>query len=247
MSRRVLVTGLGLLSPAGEGRDAHLAALLSGRSAVGPLTRLDAGPLPVHAAGQVEGFKPALYVDNRKNLKLMSQAVRLGVAAAHLAMEDAGLAAGDVEPVRFAIFVGAPHAYGESKDLVPALEVSTRGGELDLVAFGRDGLPNVNPLWLLKGLSNNVLGFTSLRYKAMGPNANLSAHAAGGLQAVVAGHAAIRSGRADVALCGGYDSLVCLEALTGYGRLGLLSTADRAPETASSASYRPHVSRRRFR
>jgi len=233
MSRRVVVTGLGLLSPAGEGPGAHLEALLAGRSAVGGLSRIDPGPLPFRAAGQVEGFKPARYLDNRKNLKLMTRAVRLGMAAAHLAMEDAALAAGDVEPVRFAIFVGAPHAYGESKDLVPALEVSTIGGALDLVAFGREGLPNVSPLWLLKGLSNNVLGFTSLRYKAMGPNANLSAGAAGGLQAVGAGHAAILSGRADVALCGGYDSLVCLEALTGYGRLGLLSTADRAPETSS--------------
>ncbi len=233
MSRRVVVSGLGLLSPLGEGPDAHREAWLSGRSYAGPLALPEAEALPFVAAAEVSDFKPGRYVKPRKNLKVMTRAVRLGVAAAHLAMEDAGLSEGDVEPVRFAIYVGAPHAYGESRDLVPALERATEGGELDMQAFGRDGLPLVNPLWLLKGLSNNVLGFSSQRYRAMGPNANFSGQAAGALQALVAGLAAIRAGRADVALCGGYDSLLCLEALTGYGRLGLLSTADRPPETAS--------------
>ena len=233
MSPRVVVTGLGLLSPLGEGPEAHSEGFLAGRSAVGPLTLLDPGPFPFRAAGEVRDFVPRKHIDQRKSLKLMTRAVRLGMSAAHMAVEDSGLDPASVEPVRFGIFVGAPHAYGEPEDLLPALEVATKDGEFDLVAFGRAGLPIVNPLWLLKGLSNNVLGFTSLRYGAMGPNANLSGSGAGGAQAIGEGWRAIADGRADVALCGGYDSLVSVEGLTGYGRLGLLTTAERPPHTAS--------------
>ncbi len=244
MTRRAVVTGIGLISPLGAGRQAHQDGWASGRSFVGPITRLDPGPLPFRAAGEVREFKARDWVDNRKNLKLMTRPVRLGVAGAHMAMVDAGLPTGAqdpapgeagpiVDPIRFALFVGAPHAHGEAKDLLPALERSTASGEFDLVKFGAEGLPLVHPLWLLKGLSNNVLGFSSQRYKAMGPNSNLSGSGAGGAQAIGEGLRAIRDDRADIALCGGYDCLLTVEGLTGYGRLGLLTTQqDRPPEQA---------------
>ena len=236
MSRRVAVTGVGPIGPLGFGRDAHIEGWLSGRSFVGPLTRLDLGPLPFRTAGEVQEFKARDWVDNRKNLKIMTRAVRLGIAGAHLAMQDAGLdleeVRGELDPVRFAVFVGAPHAFGEAKDLIPALDLSTATGSLDLVTLGSEGLDLVHPLWLLKGLSNNVLGFTSQRYGAMGPNANLSGSGAGGAQAVGEGMRAVRDGRADVALCGGYDCLLTLEGLTGHGRLGLLTHSDRPAHEA---------------
>lgn len=243
MTRRAVVTGIGLISPLGIGRAAHWDGWSSGRSFVGPLTRLDPGPLPFRAAGEIRDFKARDWVDNRKNLKIMTRPVRLGVAGAHMAMLDAGIEAGatdgaphGIDPIRFAMFVGAPQAHGEAKDLLPALDRSTVSGDFDAVAFGEHGLPLVHPLWLLKGLSNNVLGFTSQRYKAMGPNSNLSGSGAGGAQAIGEGMRAIRDDRADLALCGGYDCIVNVEGLTGYGRLGLLTTdPDRPPE----ASCRP--------
>lgn len=246
MTRRAVVTGVGLISPLGFGRHAHAEGWASGRSFVGPMTLLDPGPLPFRAAGQVPGFKARDWVDNRKNLKIMTRPVRLGVAGAHMAMVDAGLptgahpaegAAAAVDPIRFAMFVGAPHAHGEAKDLLPALERATASGEFDAVAFGRDGLPLVHPLWLLKGLSNNVLGFSSQRYKAMGPNSNLSGSGAGGAQGIGEGLRAIRDDRADLALCGGYDCLVSVEGITGYGRLGLLTTDDTGPPEQSCRPF----------
>ena len=106
-----------MLSPLGEGVDAHREGWLSGRSAVGPVTLVEPGPLPFFCAGEVSNCKARNCVENRKNLKVMTRPVRLGVAAAHLAMADAGLVEGpvdDVEPTRFGMFVGAPHAWGEA-------------------------------------------------------------------------------------------------------------------------------------
>ncbi|HVO30160.1 MAG TPA: beta-ketoacyl synthase N-terminal-like domain-containing protein, partial [bacterium] len=128
-----------------------------------------------------------------------------------------------------------------SADLIPAIEASVRAdGTFDLVKFGREGLGMINPLWLLRGLSNNVLGFGSARLDAQGWNTNLSTSGAAGLMAIGDAAVAIASGRADVVIAGGYDANVSPEAIVRLARLGLTTTKNEDGARAS----RPFDARR---
>lgn len=232
MSRRYpVITGLGVVSPLGTGRQAFAAALLDGRSGLRPREAAPDDPLPVYVEAPAQGFHPRQMPGQRKNLKFMSRSVRLGMGAAFAALEDAGVAPSEVPAHRFGAYVGAGLAGGAGRDLEPALRASMTDGELDLVAFARDGLPEVNPLWLLKGLANNVLGFISAHFDMKGPNLNICNSGVSGLQAIGEAAQAIRDDRAEVCLAGGYDSLLEPSILALYARLGLLS-ASRDPALA---------------
>ena len=196
--RPVSVAGIGLFCPAGVGQDgAH-------------------GGRP----GEVPGFRARAYVDNRKNLKLMSRAVQLGVSAVRLAVSDTP-GFDEVPPDRRGMFVGATPVGGEITDLVPALDVATDDdGELDLKRFGDDGYRLIHPLWLVKGLSNNVLGFASAVHDLQGVNANYCDGDASGAIALSEGYAAVAEGRADVVVAGAADAWVGLEAVLAGRKAG---------------------------
>jgi hypothetical protein len=191
MSQSVAVAAIGLLCPAGVGEE--------GASGGRP--------------GEVPGFRARAYVENRKNLKLMSRAVKLGVSGIRLALaqvEDWE----EIPPERRGMFVGSTPLGGEIGDLSPALEVSAdANGKVDLQAFATQGYPLIHPLWLVKGLSNNVLGFASAAHNFQGVNGNYCDGGASGAIALREGWAAIAEGRADLVVAGAADSLVGLEAL----------------------------------
>ena len=162
MSHVVSVAAIGLLCPAGVGEE----GATGGRP------------------GEVPGFRARAYVVNRKNLKLMSRAVKLGVSGIRLALaqvEDWE----QVPPERRGMFVGSTPLGGEVGDLSPALHVSSDDkGKVDLQAFATQGYPLIHPLWLVKGLSNNVLGFASAAHNFQGVNGNYCDGAASGANAL---------------------------------------------------------------
>ncbi|MCB9764396.1 MAG: hypothetical protein H6739_31775 [Alphaproteobacteria bacterium] len=195
--RAVEVAGVGLFCPAGIGE----AGALGGRK------------------GEVPDFSPKAYVRNRKNLKLMSRSVRLGVSAIRVALSDAG-GVDEVPPIRRGMFVGTTPLGGEFDDIVPALEIATDdAGRLDVDRFAEAGYPLIHPLWLVKGLSNNVLGFASASHDFQGVNANYCDGDASGANALYEGWAAVAEGRADVVVAGAADAWVGLDPLLG-GRRG---------------------------
>jgi len=183
MSHVVSVAAIGLLCPAGVGEE----GATGGRP------------------GEVPGFRARAYVVNRKNLKLMSRAVKLGVSGIRLALaqvEDWE----QVPPERRGMFVGSTPLGG--------VHVSSDDkGKVDLQAFATQGYPLIHPLWLVKGLSNNVLGFASAAHNFQGVNGNYCDGAASGANALREGWAAVSEGRADLVVAGAADSLVGLEAL----------------------------------
>jgi len=193
--RPVCIAGIGLLCPAGIGEEGAR----------------DGRP------GVVPGFRPAAFIADRKQLKLMSRAVQLGVAAARLALAGGGeelLAA--VPPHRRGIFVGASPQVGEAEDLRAALQAGTGpDGAFDLRLFAEEGSRLIHPLWLVKGLSNNVLGFASAIHDLQGVNASWCDAEAGGWTALREGAFAIAEGRADLVLAGASDCLVGAELLLG--------------------------------
>lgn len=240
MGRRVVITAIGLVTPLGLTPEATWSALIEGKSGLGPISAFDPKGLPTRVGGEVKGFRGRDYVDNVKNLKVMTHMVQLGIAAAKTAM-DASRLLPDVDPERFGIAVGAGQASGDPQSLVAAIEASARAdGSFDLEKFARDGIPAINPLWLLRGLSNNVLGFASAQFNAQGWNSNICNSGVSGLMAIGDAAVAIASDRADVILAGGYDALVSPEAIVRHARLGLLTASNDAGAKAS----RPFDARR---
>ncbi len=223
---QVVITGAGVCSPLGHDPDALFDALIAGESALGPVDAFDTAPFRCRVGAQVSGFKARDWVSNRKNLKLMSPAVRYGLAALKRAWAAAGFDGPATHPERVGMFVGAGTAIGNSDDLVDALGRGFDGERFDLARFATEGVPRINPLWLLKGLSNNVLGFGTADLDARGVNQNYCNSAAGGLQAMGEAAWAIAEGLADVVVAGGADSAIDPAHFTGFSRLGLLTSGE---------------------
>lgn len=189
--RPVQISSIGLLTSAGIGVDG-------------------AGAMP---PGPVTGFRARNYVADRKSLKLMSTSVRLGVAAIQLALDGVD-DWGEVPPDRRGLFVGASPQPGEPDDLEPALAAAVGDdGAFDITRFAKDGYPLIHPLWLVRGLSNNIIGFASAIHDLQGVNMNYCDGVAGGLTALREGVYAIAEGRADLVIAGGADVWTGAEAL----------------------------------
>jgi 3-oxoacyl-[acyl-carrier-protein] synthase II len=234
MERRVVITGLGVISPLGIGHTENWEALLSGRSGVREITATNCRYFRTKIGGEVHGFQPQKYITQAKNLKLMSRPVSLGVVASALAYSDSGLKAELTDPLRLGAFIGSRGHASDSQELVQAVTHSMRDGELDLKAFGAQGISAINPMWLLRGLSNIVLYFVSLNYNSQGINANICSGGISGTQAIGEAFKTIKANRADVAFAGGYDSLIEEDRLEMYDNANLISTAfNHTPEKAS--------------
>ena len=182
--RPVTITGVGLLGPAGIGSD---------------------GLGDMGVGGSVPGFKARNYVADRKSLKLMTTAVQLGVSAIQLALDDDGDSA-SVPPERRGIFVGASPQTGDPDALRPALEASMGPEGFSMARFASDGFPLIHPLWLVRGLSNNIIGFAAAIHDLQGVNANYCDGVMGGLTALREGALAVAEGRADLVVAGGADA-----------------------------------------
>ena len=196
--RPVAVVGVGLLCSAG----------------IGPAGAQGGAP------GEVPGFRARNHVPDRKSIKLMSRSVQLGVSAARMAL-DGTKDWQSTPPERRGIFVGASAQMGDPKDLEPAFEAA-RGedGSFVLARFAADGIRRIHPLWLVKGLSNNVLGFSSAAFDFQGTNSNYCDGPDGGKTALWEGAHAVAEGRADLAIAGGSESLLGAEAILGQPACG---------------------------
>jgi hypothetical protein len=160
-----------------------------------------------------EGFVARDELPNRKHIKLMSRGVQLGVAAIGRAVASRpGYA--EVPPGRRGLFVGATPQGSDPIELQEALEAASAPGGVDVAAFGRS-VHLVHPLWLVRGLSNNVLGYASAYWDIRGRNGSRCEGRAGGLAAIVEAMRAVREGAVDLAVAGGADSLLGMESWLG--------------------------------
>lgn len=233
--RRVVVTGLGVLSPNGLGKEAFWSACSEGRSGVGPIRAFDASGHAVRIAGEVAPIDPAPYVpeSQRKSLAILSRAMRFAIVAAGQAVADSGLDFSREERPRIAVMMGAGMIPYELSELAPLLNGSLRDGQFDPTALGRthgEGLPS---LWLLKYLPNMISAHISLCFGAEGPNSTVTTACAAGTQAVGEAFRSIARGDADLALAGGADSRLDPLILLAYERMGVLSPARRPASEVS--------------
>jgi hypothetical protein len=216
----VKIAAAGAVCAAGVGIDALEAWAKNPTAHLGPMEHLDEPWMPVHEGGVVPGWSRKVaraHMPDRKALKLMTRPVQFGVAAALEAWPEA-LETGPVE--RRGMYVGSAVAIDEDWTFRDPINAAIVDGVFDMVRFAGPGHDVLNPLWLVRGLSNNVLAFTALFRNIQGPNDNFEAGEAGPLIALATATEAIRSGRADVALAGGSDSLCAVEHLFHHHRHG---------------------------
>ena len=215
----MVVTGLGLLCPLGIGVEASWANLTAGKSGIGPVTRFDTKDYPSRIAGEVKDFEPVDFMP-KKLVKRVDPFVRLGLAAAQMAIEDAGLEIPEDKASRAGVITGCGL------------------GGLGSIEYYRDVLVNkgpkrVSPFFIPMAIPNMASGQISIMCGAKGPNTVVCTACAAGSHAIGDAFKTIQRGAADVMLCGGTESVITPLAFAGFSNMKALSTRNEMPERAS--------------
>ena len=232
---RVVVTGIGVVSPNGIGRRAFSEAIVEGRSGVSYIESCDTSGQAIKIAGEVKNFDVTPYLrEHRKNAKLMSRAVGFAVGAAAMAVEDAGLEDAQLDPSRFGVCMGTGITPMDVNELVgPIAKGIGTDGAFDMGRFSVARAESIFPLWLLKHLPNMAAAHISILHHAMGPNNTIVTACAAGTQAIGEAFRLIARGDADVMLAGGCDSRLDPMLLVAYNAMKAVSTSLRPPAEVS--------------
>ena len=231
---RVVVAGVGVVSPIGIGKDHFWNSLTNNESGIGYLKSIHAEDLPSPFAAEVRDFDPGKYMRDRKFLKVMSRDMQLGVSSANLAMKDTGLKDGDVDPYRLGVVYGAGRMTTHPSELAQAVEASVdaASGEFSMTRWGEGGMGRVAPLWLLRQLPNMPACHISIDNNACGPNNTITCRDASALLALAEGVRVIESGRADAMIVGACSSNIHPVDIAKFHRFEGLSKRDDDPDRA---------------
>lgn len=226
MPRRVVVTGIGIISPLAQSAPEHFDALAKGACGIGPVTAFNVGEFPAKSAAEIKDFRGNKFLKNRKALKVMARDIQLAVAAASLAMKDAGIYDGVKDPSRLGVSVGAGLVPTELDELASAVAKSLdENKRFDLKQFGANGIAGLPPLWLLKYLPNMLNSHMAIEYDAQGPDNCITVGNASSLLAIGEGARVIERGQADFMMAGGAESKIHPVSLVRLFLTGKLSTA----------------------
>ncbi len=217
--RRVVVTGIGLVSSLGIGTDANWDALCAGRSGIGPITRFDASGFSTRIAGEVKEFDPLQFID-KKDVKKMDIFIQFAIAAADGAMADSALAITPANDTRVGVLIA-----------------SGIGGfttiEREHKAFLDGGPRKISPFFIPSAIINLAAGQVSIRFGAKGPNSATCTACTASAHAIGDAYEIIKRGAADAMIAGGSEAAVCAMGIGGFAALRALSTRNDEPERAS--------------
>src|SRR5690348_6624456 len=216
MSRRVVITGIGIISPIGIGAKAHWENLVAGKVGVRRIASFDPGGFPSQIAGEIPAIKISEYVPKsyRKATKVMARDIELAVVAADDAFKDAGLQSRAytdkpaTPTARFGCNIGAGLISAELNELTAAMHVAREANKLDLKKWGREGMNQLTPLWLLKYLPNMLACHVTIIHELKGPSNTITCADASSHLAIGEAFRTIQRGKADLAICGGAESKV---------------------------------------
>ena len=219
MKYRVVVTGLGLVTPLGNTVETTWAGLMAGRSGAGPITKFDASDFPVRFACEVKGFDPLDYVE-KKEARKMGAFTHYAIAASDEALADSGLKITDenAESVGTYISSGIGDFWGI---------------EREHLKFLRGGPRRVSPFFIVSVLANMAAGQVSIRNGAKGPNSATATACAAGNHAIGDSFKIIQRGDAVAMICGGAESTITPMSIAGFAAMRALSTRNDEPERAS--------------
>ena len=219
-SRRVVITGLGVVAPNGIGKDAFWANLVAGKSAVDYITAFDPSPYPCQVAAEIKDFKATDFMRARR-AKVMARFSQFAVAATRLALEDASL---QITP---ALSSRASVAYGTSVN---------GGGDVAAQALGvmeRGGVEAVDPWSALEYPPHAASSYVAIEFGIKGPALSVSSNCCTGLDAIHTGFTQIRYGQSKIAVTGGCDAPIFPLSFGAFCALGALTKRNDAPERAS--------------
>jgi 3-oxoacyl-[acyl-carrier-protein] synthase II len=218
-ARRVVVTGIGLLSPLGTGTDKNWQALLRGESGIAPLTRFDVSRYATRFGGEVKDFDPLAFID-KKEVRKMDPFIRYGLAAAEMAVADSGMDRADLRSDRAGTYVG-----------------SGIGGlwsiEENLKVLHEKGPDRVSPFFLIQTIINEASGQISIRFGAKGPNCANATACSTGSHAIGDSARIIARGEADIMITGGAEAPLTPLSLAGFNAIKAISEQNDTPTKAS--------------
>jgi 3-oxoacyl-[acyl-carrier-protein] synthase II len=216
---RVVVTGLGALTPIGNTTDEFWSGLVQGRCGIGPITKFDATGYPTQIAGEIRNFDPLKYVE-RKEARRLDPYLQYAMACACMAVDDASLDTGAVDSERFGVLIGS--GIGGITSLMD--------GEHTRLEKGFD---RVSPFVIPMLIINMASGLVSMRFGAKGPNSSVVTACATGNHALGDAYRIIQRGEADVMIAGGAEAIIVPIAIAAFCAMKAMSTRNDEPERAS--------------
>ena len=219
LKRRVVVTGVGLVTALGVGSQPTWLALLEGASGIGPITRFDTTNFPTTIAGEVKGFDPTLFVE-KKEIKKMDTFIHFALAAAGFALKDARFDIDESESERVGVIIGSG---------IGGFAIIEREHEVLL----REGPRRISPFFIPSSIVNLAAGQVSIRFGARGPNSAPCTACSAGSHAVGDSFKIVQRGDADVMIAGGSEAAITPMGVGGFAALKALSTRNDEPTKAS--------------
>lgn len=218
--KRVVVTGIGALTPLGNSLEAFWQGLLAGKSGAAPITLFDATKFKTRFACELKDYDPLNYFD-RKDARKLDRYCQLALAASDEAMKHAGLNMENINPDRSAV-----------------ISASGIGGLItfqeEIMSFAKgDGTPRFNPFFIPKMILDIAAGQISMRHNFRGPNFAVTSACASSTNAIGVAFDLLRNGKADIALTGGSEAVISEAGVGGFNAMKALSERNDSPETAS--------------
>ncbi len=219
MYKRVVITGLGVVSPIGTGKENYWRALEAGTNGISHITSFDVSDFPVKIAAEVKDFDPTLYLP-KKDARRADRVIQFAVAASDMAMKDAGLSKDRLDPYRFGVYIG-----------------SGQGGIAtcfdNFEALITQGYRKISPFFIPMMISNMSAAYVAIQQNAKGPNMCVVTACASSIHSMGEAYRTIQRGDADVMLAGGTEAGIKAICVGGFAAMKALSTRNDEPERAS--------------
>jgi len=221
--RRVVITGVGAVSPLGTGNAANWDALVKGQSGIGLITRFDASDMPVKVAGEVKGFNAEDFIE-KKEIKKMDLFIQYAMGAAHFAMEDSGLVINEENAERVGVLVGS------GLGGLPTIEKYHD-------VYNESGYKKISPFFIPMLIINLAPGHISIKYGAKGPNISSVSACATGTHSIGDAYHIIKRGDADAMIAGGTESTVTPLGIGGFAVMKALTDSRNDDPTRASRPF----------
>jgi 3-oxoacyl-[acyl-carrier-protein] synthase II len=219
LTRRVVVTGVGLLTPLGIGTEASWEAIRAGKSGIGPITQFDAAAFSCRIAGEVKDFDPARYIE-KKEIKKMGRFIQFAIAAADCALGNSGLKVTPETAESVGVYIGSG---------IGGFEVIEREHQVLL----EHGPRRISPFFIPATIINLASGYVSIRSGAKGPNSATATACTTSAHCIGDSFRLIQRGDADAMICGGTEACITPMGIGGFAAMRALSTRNDEPQRAS--------------